>query len=32
MQDFPEMPIKDQIMIFVKLFAIWAICAIVYAL
>jgi hypothetical protein len=30
--DHPQMPLKDQIILFAKLLAVWAICAIVYAL
>jgi hypothetical protein len=28
----PQMPLKDQVILFAKLLAVWAICAIVYAL
>ena len=32
MLEHPQMPLKDQIILMAKLLAVWAICAIVYAL
>jgi len=32
MLEHPQMPLKDQLILFVKLFAVWAICSIIYAL
>ncbi len=32
MKDFPQMPLKEQIILFGKLFAVWILCAIVNAL
>jgi hypothetical protein len=32
MTEHPQMPLKDQIILFGKLFAVWILCAIVNAL